>query len=117
VVAEHDGDVVGFVSAYRPPSDPRTLFVWQVVIDGSMRGQGLAGSLLDAVLERDACAGVRFIETTIGPDNTASLKLFSALAQRLGVPIRKADVFVGELLGDGEHEDEVLYQIGPIESV
>jgi len=114
-VAETDGDVVGFVSAYRPPRDPQTLFVWQVVIDGSMRGQGLAGTLLNAIVQSDACDDVTFIETTIGPDNTASLKLFESLARRLGAPIRTTGVFGSELLGEDDHDDEVLYRIGPID--
>jgi L-2,4-diaminobutyric acid acetyltransferase len=114
-VAEHDDNVVGFVSAYRPPSDPQTLFVWQVVIDGSMRGQGLAGTLIDDILGRDACDGVTQVETTIGPDNAASLKLFESLARKRGAAINKVGVFTADLLGGGDHDDEVLYRIGPIE--
>src|SRR5690606_42164986 len=32
-----NGQLVGFISGYRPPSRPDTLFVWQVAVDASMR--------------------------------------------------------------------------------
>src|SRR5690606_41246864 len=43
IAAEHtDGELVGFISGYCPPSRPDTLFIWQVAVDDRMRGQGLA---------------------------------------------------------------------------
>src|SRR5690606_344452 len=66
------GQLGGFISGYRPPSRPDTLFVWQVAVDASMRGQGLALRMLTALTERVARLGLRFMETTIAPDDAAS---------------------------------------------
>ncbi len=40
VVAERDGDLVGFVSGYLKPADPRGLFIWQVAVSPAARGLG-----------------------------------------------------------------------------
>ena len=50
VVAEFQGEVVAFLSAYIIPNRPDTLFVWQVVVDPAMRGKRLAGLMLGALL-------------------------------------------------------------------
>jgi len=36
-LARHDDTTVGFVSGYRPPSDPGVLFIWQVAVDSTAR--------------------------------------------------------------------------------
>ena len=46
-VAESDATVQAFISAYVPPEQPDTLFVWQVAVDASLRGQGVASPLDD----------------------------------------------------------------------
>src|SRR5690606_38843738 len=33
VLAERDGALLGWISAYRPPNAPELLFVWQVAVD------------------------------------------------------------------------------------
>ena len=40
VAAETDGELVGFISAYRVPERRDTLFVWQVAVGASARGRG-----------------------------------------------------------------------------
>ena len=50
-VAVVDGEVVGFVLGYRRPTEPETLFVWQIAVDARLRGHGLAARLLEAVAE------------------------------------------------------------------
>ena len=71
-----DGDLVGFISGYRPPARQDTLFVWQVAVDSRMRGQGLALKMLLALIERVRADGVSRLETTISPGNEASEALF-----------------------------------------
>src|SRR5690606_28576606 len=61
--------LVGFISAYIPPNQPDTLFVWQVAVAEQARGQRLAARMLDAILERPVCRDVRYVDTTITPDN------------------------------------------------
>jgi len=50
IAAEANGELVGFVSGYIPPNKPTTLFVWQIVIAKTMRGQGLAKQMLAQLL-------------------------------------------------------------------
>ncbi|WMC11922.1 diaminobutyrate acetyltransferase [Oceanimonas pelagia] len=109
---EDDGTLLGFISAYRKPAEPDTLFVWQVAIDKRARGEGLARRLLDNLLDADACQGVRRIETTITPDNAASWGLFDSLARDRGAGAGSRHVlFDQERHFGGESKSEILYRI------
>ncbi|GGM44223.1 L-2,4-diaminobutyric acid acetyltransferase [Longimycelium tulufanense] len=114
-VARVDGTVAGFVTGYLRPDAPDTLVVWQIAVDAQQRGHGLAGRLLRHLLARLAERGVRFLETTITADNTASIALFSALARDLGTTIERRELFDAAMFPDG-HAAEDLYRIGPIPS-
>lgn len=82
IVAQRSNQIVGFISAYPHPEQPNTLFVWQVAVHESMRGQGLAHYMLEQLLVRPHLAPIEFIETTVDPDNHASRRLFQKLAQQ-----------------------------------
>lgn len=84
VVAELDGEIVGWVSGYVVPDEPETVFVWQVAVDASARGMGLGKRMLDALLDRPACEDVTRLKTTITRDNAASWALFRKLARSYG---------------------------------
>lgn len=111
-VAEKDGRVVGFVSAFHSPDDPQTLFVWQVAVAQSERRKGLGIRLLKEILGREACREIRYLETTISPSNMASQSLFQTLARDLKAPCRVLTGFSANLFPGGNHEDEPLYRIG-----
>ncbi|MBM7771516.1 diaminobutyrate acetyltransferase [Actinokineospora baliensis] len=115
-VALVEGRPVGFVIGFVRPAAPDTVVVWQIAVDGGQRGKGLAGRLLDHLLDRLAPRGVRHLETTITADNTASIALFSALGRRRGAPVRRADLFAADHFPD-EHAAEDLYRIGPFAPV
>ncbi|MFN0263158.1 diaminobutyrate acetyltransferase [Tepidamorphus sp. 3E244] len=87
VLAECDGDVVGWISAYIVPDEPDTLFVWQVAVSEAARGQGLGGRMLRELLTRDACSDVQQLKTTITKSNEASWALFSRFAEREGADL------------------------------
>lgn len=112
VVARVDGAVVGFVTGYIRPDAPDTIVVWQVAVDASQRGGGVAGKLLNHLLDQVLPRGVRYLETTITADNTASIKLFSALARDRSAELACSELFAAELFPDA-HEGEDLYRIGP----
>lgn len=118
LVAETQGRIVGFVTAYIPPETPDTLFVWQVAVDESARGSGIAKRMLVRVFENAKAVGVRYLSATITPSNQASINLFTAVAREL-----KADfMFEGEFFsaadfGPNVHEPEVFFQIGPVPEV
>lgn len=115
VLAEDAGDVVGFVSAYRKPRAPDTIFVWQVAVGPRARGAGLGARMLLELLNRSSCASVRVLETTISPENEASWALFGSLARKLGSPMTRGTLFQEEDFGDERHDAEILLRIGPIE--
>lgn len=118
VVAEHQGKVTGFVSGYRPPRNPDVLFVWQVGVDSSMRGRGLAKKMILHILDRDTCEGVRWIESTVTPQNKPSQRLFRSIARTLDTEIAVSPYFTREVFPDAEeHKEEELYRIGPIDRV
>jgi L-2,4-diaminobutyric acid acetyltransferase len=108
--------LLGFVAAYRPPSDGDAVFVWQIGVAAEARGRGLASRLLDALVALPACADARFLEATVGESNSASERLFRAFARRHGVACRVTPGFRAEHFGPLDHEDEPLYRIGPLTS-
>lgn len=117
VVAESPGGSIdGFVSAYIPPGQPDRIFIWQVAVHARARGQALARRMLRELLRRPALAGVRHLETTIGPDNHASRRTFLGLAADLGAHAAEQPFFGRQLFGHADHDDEMLFRIGPFAS-
>lgn len=114
LVATRGDDLVGFVAAYRPPSRPDVVFVWQIGVDAAARGHGVAGRLLDTLLSRPACTGVTALEATVAPSNTASSRLFESFARRRGVDCRVTEGYPAAMFGEPAHEPEALFHIGPL---
>lgn len=111
-VARLDGRVAGFVIGYLRPVEPATLLIWQVAVDASARGRGVAGALLDHLVARLRPA-VTHLETTVTPDNDASMALFESFAKRWSASVRVDEVFARADFPE-EHEPENLYRIGPL---
>lgn len=111
VVAADDDDVpVGFVTAFARPDQPNTVFVWQIGVDEAHRRRGIAGSLLDHLVERTRADHV---EATVTPSNTASETLFRRFGARHDAPVTTEALFEEEHFPPG-HEAEVRFRIGPI---
>ncbi|NEY32275.1 diaminobutyrate acetyltransferase [Streptomyces sp. PRKS01-65] len=109
-----DGVPAGFVTGFRRPEQPDTLAVWQIAVDRGQRGRGVAGAMLDHLTARLATDGVlRYLETTIAADNTASHQLFHSFADRHAAPLKREALFPEELFPDA-HGTEFLYRIGPL---
>ena len=115
VAATQGANLVGFFSGYKLPANAETLFLWQVAVDESARGAGLASKMLSHLLARDTCRGVRFIETTITEDNKASWALFERLAKNLKADINSSVMFDKQLHFAGRHDSEMLVRIGPFD--
>jgi len=113
IIAELDGQPVGFVTGFRPPSALSTLFVWQIAVDPSCRGRGIARGMLNALLDRLVPDGVQYLEATITPSNEPSQHAFHAVARRFNATCEESPLFWGESFASGEHEDEFRYRIGP----
>lgn len=114
IVAELNGELLGFVSGYILPAKPNTVFIWQVVIAKAARGQGLAKQMLLQLVRNLSSRKLQFIETTITPDNKASWALFNSLARDLNTSVENRVFFSRAADFGGQHEDEYLLQIGPI---
>jgi L-2,4-diaminobutyric acid acetyltransferase len=112
VVARFRDDVVGFVTGYLRPTALNTLMVWQVAVDSAHRGRGLAALLLDGLLDRLVPMGVRYLETTVTADNTASNRMFESLANRWSADVERSELFSAADFPDG-HDAEFCYRIGP----
>ncbi|WP_435738209.1 diaminobutyrate acetyltransferase [Cellulosimicrobium sp. PMB13] len=97
--------VVGFVSGYRLPDDVAHLFVWQVAVDEEVRGHGVAGRLLDALV--DDAPDLTTVKTTVAEDNVASRALFVRWAARRGATIGTIPLFTADHFPDA-HVDEPL---------
>lgn len=110
VIAAVDGRPVGFITGYRRPVEPSTLFVWQVAVDPAHRGERVAGRMLDALVERVAPTHV---EATVTADNAASLALFTSFARRRDARVARSPLFVRADFPD-PHEPEELLRIGPL---
>ncbi len=113
VLAERNGEAVGWLSAYRLPEDPETVFIWQVAVHPDARGVGLGSTLIDRLLARPGLAGVKRIMTTITPGNRASWALFESLAKRRNAPLQQEEWLKRGVHFSGDHETECLLTIGP----
>ena len=113
VAVEEDGKLVGFISGYVPPGKPDTYFLWQVVVDSSQRGRGLAKKMMHAIIDRPECAALTHLETTITPDNEASWSLFRGFARRNNAALESQVHFTRDTHFHGAHDDEHLLRIGP----
>jgi len=111
VLAEMNGQPVGWISGYLRPDAPDTLFVWQVAVSAAARGKGLGRRMLTALLERDACAGIEQIQTTITKDNEASWALFGSFARRNDADLDSEAHFRRDQHFDGAHATEHMVTI------
>ncbi len=127
LVAEQQGEIVGFVLAYRPPKridgldgadGPASIFVWQIAVAASHRGAGLARRLLETLVEQPAVRDVRQLEATVTPSNEASRRLFLGFARRFGASCREEEAFSADLFPAAAtaHEPEILLSIGPLDA-
>lgn len=113
VLAEQEGLAVGWVSGYRLPREPGTLFVWQVAVAADCRGQGLAGRMIHHLIGRPAAAPCTRIRTTVTADNGASRRMFEQLAASLDAGLATSPLFERERHLDGRHPTEHQIVIGP----
>lgn len=115
LVAKDGDQLVGFVTAFRPPTAKDVIFVWQIGVDLSQRGKGVGKKLLHELLQREAGKGVRFLESTITPSNKPSQALFRGLARDLNTKCQVTEFFSEDLFPGEEHEPELKFRIGPVE--
>jgi len=114
VIVRWSGELVGFISGYRLPDKPATLFIWQVAVSEKARGQGLATRMIAHILDREDCKSVRYIETTITEANKASWALFGRVAKNYNALFSSEELFTQDKHFSGHHDSEMLVTIGPL---
>lgn len=114
LAVDRSGTLVGAVTGYRRPDAPDALFVWQVAVAPEARGRRLAPRMFEAILSRPACRGVRWLQASITPENTASWATFRAFARQRGAELTHHAWLSHQLHFAGAHADEALLTIGPL---
>jgi L-2,4-diaminobutyric acid acetyltransferase len=112
-LAREDGEVIGWVSGHIPPDEPDVFFLWQVAIGEKARGKRIPKRLVADIFSRPSCKDVRYLKTTITPDNEASWGLFKSLARWLEAPLKDTKFFDKDTHFKGRHDSEILVTIGP----
>jgi L-2,4-diaminobutyric acid acetyltransferase len=107
VVVDRGDGLTAFAMGFRLPNEPATLFIWQIGVDESERGKGVAGRMLDHLVHR---TGARCLEATVTPSNAASAALFRGLAARHGTEAVESPAYAEDLFPPG-HEAEVRFRI------
>ncbi|WP_277814314.1 diaminobutyrate acetyltransferase [Bacillus sp. LL01] len=114
VVAKDEEKLVGFITAFIPPTKPDVVFVWQIGVDPSQRGKGLASQMLNDLVQRQGTKDIRYVEATVTPSNKASQSLFRRLARVHNTNCEVLDCFSEELFPGDNHEEELTFRIGPL---
>ncbi|MGP4069545.1 diaminobutyrate acetyltransferase [Halobacillus sp. B29] len=114
VVVKDEGNTVGFISGFIHPSSPDTLFIWQVAVAESERGQGLATRMIDHIVERHE--DVNYIEATVSPSNKPSQQLFQGYAKKKEVSCDISVCFEEDDFPGEDHEQENTFKIGPLKN-
>lgn len=110
VVAELDGEIVGWISGHMIPNTG-AFFVWQVAVSEKARGLGLGKTMLLDLISRDETQGATELKTTITRDNAASWGLFRSFARDIGGDLTDAPHFEKEAHFDGAHDTEHMVTI------
>ncbi|MBN7785778.1 diaminobutyrate acetyltransferase [Ponticoccus gilvus] len=83
VVAELDGEIVGWISGHMIPGQD-AFFVWQVAVGEKARGMGLGKKMLVHLVRRPECITAETLKTTITESNKASWGMFRSFARSIG---------------------------------
>ncbi|MBO1923086.1 diaminobutyrate acetyltransferase [Thiomicrorhabdus sp. 6S3-12] len=112
VVAESDGELLGFISGYLRPDKPEELFVWQMVVAKTGRGRGIAKGLVKQLIKQSLAFSqtpLQSLSCTISPSNQASQGVFKSLAKAFGLTLRSETFLTEAHFAGQEHEAEDYY--------
>jgi ribosomal protein S18 acetylase RimI-like enzyme len=95
-VARGDGGIVGMLTliTFEIPTGVRA-WIEDVVVDGEARGEGVAGALVQAALDRSAAVGAVTVDLTSRPHREAAHRLYV----RMGFETRETSVYRRRLDG------------------
>lgn len=112
LVARCDGELAGFVTAFRPPEKPDTVFVWQIGVSENHRGKGIATRILKELIT--SCENVNYLEATVTPSNVPSESLFRGIAEKYETECEVTECFSEDHFPEDGHEPEMTFRIGPL---
>lgn len=82
-VAETEGHIAGFAFAQTQDTSPYTCvvprrfgYIFDIVVDPAIRGQGTGKKLLDAVKDWSKAQGHTHLELSVLPENTGAMRLY-----------------------------------------
>jgi L-2,4-diaminobutyric acid acetyltransferase len=90
LVAELDGEIVGFAFGLRAAEQPHQVFLWQIAVDPEHQRLGIGELLLHTLIARAARSGALELTTTISIDNGPSNALFRKIALAIGSKLVEA---------------------------
>ncbi|MBF0274792.1 MAG: diaminobutyrate acetyltransferase [Nitrospinae bacterium] len=111
VVATYEGQLIGFLSAYRKPHNPLSLFVQQIVVLDNKKEIDLEMQMLSWLYKKLNPITMKEIETTVSTSNKVSEKLFKQFAFNKGFLVKKSVFLKESQFGEGIHEQEILYTL------
>lgn len=111
VLAEVDGEIAGFVSAYLLPYDAETLFVWRVEAPGADRIPGLGSLMIGHLMRQDICRHVTRVQTVLTQDDAPGWALFRRFSRWQGTTMRIQPFITQALEPMKRHEAESLITI------
>ena len=114
LVATHEGRVLGFVGGYRPRPNASSVVIWQISVAPMARRQGLATALLQALVRRQACAGVEYVEAAIPASSIAGRRLFERFARDVDAAVEVVPSGVLPRLSSEPPEPDEIVRVGPI---
>ena len=82
LVADHDGEVLGFVAVHALPRfehSDRVLRIMALVVDAAVRERGVGGDLMAAAENVGRELGAAFVEVTVGRHRSEAARLYTEL--------------------------------------
>lgn len=111
IIAEKNNEILGFISGYKKPEEPNTLFIWQMAVAPDYRGKGLALIMLSSILTRKEHSHLAALEATITQSNKSSWRVFEKLDEICG-GFGHVSTFLDENEHfNGNYDTEFLYRI------
>lgn len=113
IVAHYEDELIGFISGFIQPESTDTLFIWQIAVDENFRGQGLATTLIEQLLNQLHRENIKFLEATVTPSNVPSSNLFKGIAKKHETNCNIYKCFSKEQFPETSSEEEYTYRVGP----
>lgn len=111
VVAELDGELVGWALAYVLPFDRETLFIWKIEVSGDASRTGIAALMMGHLMRQDSCAKVTRVQTSIPSDDEGAWALFRRFASWQRSQLKIEPFVTQALFPKDRHKNENLVTI------